>query len=39
MIVSGAPFKKFVSMREEWALKNRYINPGKLIVFYDVPAT
>lgn len=24
----GAPFKKFASKREEWALKNRYLNPG-----------
>lgn len=27
---SGAPFKNFASMRDEWALKNRYISPGKL---------
>ncbi|KAL0732698.1 hypothetical protein Bca4012_008907 [Brassica carinata] len=26
--LEGAPFKKFASLREEWALKNRYINPG-----------
>ncbi|XAR53816.1 Diphosphate--fructose-6-phosphate 1-phosphotransferase [Bertholletia excelsa] len=26
--LEGAPFKKFASMREEWALKNRYISPG-----------
>ncbi|KAK4386726.1 Pyrophosphate--fructose 6-phosphate 1-phosphotransferase subunit beta [Sesamum angolense] len=28
--LDGAPFKKFVSMREEWALKNRYLNPGPI---------
>ncbi|KAI3456504.1 hypothetical protein Pfo_013167 [Paulownia fortunei] len=28
--LEGAPFKKFVSMREEWALKNRYLNPGPI---------
>ncbi|CAH9059168.1 unnamed protein product [Cuscuta europaea] len=27
--LDGAPFMKFASLREEWALKNRYINPGK----------
>lgn len=32
MILSGAPFKKFVAMQEEWALKHRNHNPGKLIV-------
>ncbi|GAB4830805.1 hypothetical protein Ancab_004835 [Ancistrocladus abbreviatus] len=26
----GAPFKKFASMRDEWALKNRYISPGPI---------
>ncbi|KAL1560055.1 diphosphate--fructose-6-phosphate 1-phosphotransferase [Salvia divinorum] len=26
----GAPFKKYVSMREEWALNNLYINPGPI---------
>ncbi|KAD6454146.1 hypothetical protein E3N88_08852 [Mikania micrantha] len=26
--LEGAPFKKFASMRDEWSLKNRYINPG-----------
>ncbi|KAF2303695.1 hypothetical protein GH714_021304 [Hevea brasiliensis] len=26
--LEGAPFKKFASMRNEWALKNRYISPG-----------
>lgn len=28
MDISGAPFKKFASLREEWALNNRYISPG-----------
>ncbi|XVE87724.1 hypothetical protein DITRI_Ditri19aG0010900 [Diplodiscus trichospermus] len=28
--LEGAPFKKFASMREEWALKNRYISPGPI---------
>ena len=31
---SGAPFKKFASLREEWALKNRYISPGWLSIPY-----
>ena len=31
--ISGAPFKKFASMRDEWALKNQYISPGKLPLF------
>ncbi|KAL3627431.1 hypothetical protein CASFOL_028794 [Castilleja foliolosa] len=31
--LEGAPFKKFASLREEWALKNRYLNPGP-IQFY-----
>ncbi|KAL8130238.1 hypothetical protein V2J09_019393 [Rumex salicifolius] len=26
--LDGAPFKKFASMREEWAIKNCYISPG-----------
>ncbi|XP_075516178.1 pyrophosphate--fructose 6-phosphate 1-phosphotransferase subunit beta-like [Primulina tabacum] len=26
--LEGAPFKKFESMRDEWATKNRYVNPG-----------
>ncbi|XP_010529463.1 PREDICTED: pyrophosphate--fructose 6-phosphate 1-phosphotransferase subunit beta 2-like isoform X2 [Tarenaya hassleriana] len=26
--LEGAPFKKFESQREEWAMKNRYISPG-----------
>ncbi|KZV27355.1 pyrophosphate--fructose 6-phosphate 1-phosphotransferase subunit beta-like [Dorcoceras hygrometricum] len=26
--LEGAPFKKFESMRDEWAMKNRYVNPG-----------
>lgn len=28
--LDGAPFKKFASMREEWALNNRYISPGPI---------
>ncbi|KAL0346160.1 UNVERIFIED_CONTAM: Pyrophosphate--fructose 6-phosphate 1-phosphotransferase subunit beta [Sesamum radiatum] len=28
--LEGVPFKKFASMREEWAIKNRYISPGPL---------
>ncbi|KAH6816825.1 Phosphofructokinase family protein [Perilla frutescens var. frutescens] len=28
--LEGAPFKKFASMREEWALKNHYFSPGPL---------
>ncbi|KAL9455642.1 hypothetical protein AB3S75_004961 [Citrus x aurantiifolia] len=28
--LDGAPFKKFVSMRDEWALNNRYISPGPI---------
>ncbi|XP_022723719.1 pyrophosphate--fructose 6-phosphate 1-phosphotransferase subunit beta isoform X1 [Durio zibethinus] len=28
--LEGAPFKKFASMREEWALKNCYISPGPI---------
>lgn len=28
--LQGAPFKKFASMREEWALKNHYFSPGPL---------
>ncbi|KAJ9136399.1 hypothetical protein P3X46_033482 [Hevea brasiliensis] len=28
--LEGAPFKKFTSMRDEWALKNRYISPGPI---------
>ncbi|XP_057764965.1 pyrophosphate--fructose 6-phosphate 1-phosphotransferase subunit beta [Salvia miltiorrhiza] len=28
--LEGAPFKKYVSMREEWALNNLYINPGPI---------
>lgn len=28
--LEGAPFKKYASMREEWALKNRYISPGPI---------
>ncbi|KAL4581360.1 hypothetical protein LXL04_017574 [Taraxacum kok-saghyz] len=26
--LEGAPFKRFASMRGDWSLKNRYINPG-----------
>lgn len=28
--LEGAPFKKFASLRDEWAIKNRYINPGPI---------
>eukprot|EP00262_Sarcandra_glabra_P021249 TRINITY_DN8873_c0_g1_i1.p1 TRINITY_DN8873_c0_g1~~TRINITY_DN8873_c0_g1_i1.p1 ORF type:complete len:599 (+),score=111.72 TRINITY_DN8873_c0_g1_i1:104-1798(+) len=28
--LDGAPFKKFKSMRSEWAVKNRYISPGPI---------
>ncbi|KAJ0081109.1 hypothetical protein Patl1_09905 [Pistacia atlantica] len=28
--LDGAPFKKFASLREEWALKNRCISPGPI---------
>ncbi|XWS30981.1 hypothetical protein CRYUN_Cryun23aG0037800 [Craigia yunnanensis] len=28
--LEGAPFKKFVSLRDDWALKNRYISPGPI---------
>ncbi|ONK59554.1 uncharacterized protein A4U43_C08F7660 [Asparagus officinalis] len=28
--LEGAPFRKFASMREEWAVKNRYISPGPI---------
>ncbi|XP_073132513.1 pyrophosphate--fructose 6-phosphate 1-phosphotransferase subunit beta-like [Henckelia pumila] len=28
--LKGAPFKKFESVRDEWAMKNHYINPGPL---------
>ncbi|KAH0863849.1 hypothetical protein HID58_081060 [Brassica napus] len=28
--LEGAPFKKFTSLREVWALKNRYISPGPI---------
>jgi hypothetical protein len=24
----AAPFKKYASLRDEWAIKNRYISPG-----------
>ncbi|KAF3443421.1 hypothetical protein FNV43_RR13103 [Rhamnella rubrinervis] len=26
--LEGAPFKKFASLRDDWALKNRYLSPG-----------
>ncbi|MQM10078.1 hypothetical protein Taro_042967, partial [Colocasia esculenta] len=28
--LEGAPFRKFASMRDEWALSNRYISPGPI---------
>ncbi|KAJ8761255.1 hypothetical protein K2173_001311 [Erythroxylum novogranatense] len=28
--LEGAPFKKFASMRNEWAIKDRYISPGPI---------
>ncbi|XP_027919803.1 pyrophosphate--fructose 6-phosphate 1-phosphotransferase subunit beta-like [Vigna unguiculata] len=28
--LDGAPFQKFASLRDEWALKNRYISPGPI---------
>ncbi|KAK4748099.1 hypothetical protein SAY87_014685 [Trapa incisa] len=28
--LQGAPFKLFAAMREEWALKNRYLSPGPI---------
>jgi pyrophosphate--fructose-6-phosphate 1-phosphotransferase len=28
--LEGAPFRKYASMREEWALKNRYLSPGPI---------
>ncbi|XP_021719754.1 pyrophosphate--fructose 6-phosphate 1-phosphotransferase subunit beta-like [Chenopodium quinoa] len=28
--LEGAPFKKFVSMRDDWAINNRYISPGPI---------
>ncbi|CAN6471955.1 unnamed protein product [Victoria cruziana] len=28
--LDGAPFRRFASMRDEWALKNRYISPGPI---------
>lgn len=37
IIVSGAPFKKFASVREEWAIKNRYLNPGTVFVELGFP--
>lgn len=31
--LEGAPFRKFASMRDEWAIKNRYISPGPIQFF------
>ncbi|CAD6249559.1 unnamed protein product [Miscanthus lutarioriparius] len=28
--LEGAPFKKFASLRDEWAINNRYISPGPI---------
>ncbi|KAI5672980.1 hypothetical protein M9H77_13344 [Catharanthus roseus] len=28
--LEGAPFKKFASVREDWALNNRYLSPGPI---------
>ncbi|GAA0170719.1 carbohydrate kinase [Lithospermum erythrorhizon] len=28
--LEGAPFKHFASLREEWAINNRYLNPGPI---------
>ncbi|QHO37384.1 Pyrophosphate--fructose 6-phosphate 1-phosphotransferase subunit beta [Arachis hypogaea] len=28
--LQGAPFKKFASLRDEWALKNCYVSPGPI---------
>ncbi|KAE8676331.1 Pyrophosphate--fructose 6-phosphate 1-phosphotransferase subunit beta [Hibiscus syriacus] len=28
--LEGAPMKKFASLRDDWALKNRYISPGPI---------
>ncbi|TVU28446.1 hypothetical protein EJB05_19963 [Eragrostis curvula] len=28
--LDGAPFKKFASLRDEWAIMNRYISPGPI---------
>ncbi|EXB37810.1 Pyrophosphate--fructose 6-phosphate 1-phosphotransferase subunit beta [Morus notabilis] len=28
--LEGAPFKKFASLRDDWTLKNRYVNPGSV---------
>ncbi|KAL6137338.1 hypothetical protein ACLB2K_062630 [Fragaria x ananassa] len=28
--LEGTPFKKFASLRDEWALKNHYVNPGPI---------
>ncbi|KAM5588806.1 pyrophosphate--fructose 6-phosphate 1-phosphotransferase subunit beta [Rosa sericea] len=31
--LEAAPFKKFASLRNEWAIKNRYISPGPIQFF------
>lgn len=31
--LDGAPFTKFASLREEWALQNKYISPGPIQFF------
>ncbi|KAK2649065.1 hypothetical protein Ddye_016554 [Dipteronia dyeriana] len=28
--LEGSPNKKFASLRDEWALKNRYVSPGPI---------
>ena len=28
--ITGAPFKKLASLRDDWALNNRYVSPGML---------
>jgi hypothetical protein len=33
---SEAPFKKFASLRDEWALTNCYISPGMHGLFFHV---
>nr|GMD83015.1 pyrophosphate--fructose 6-phosphate 1-phosphotransferase subunit beta [Ipomoea batatas] len=33
--LDGAPFKKFASMRGEWAIKNRYLSPGMCSTIYS----
>jgi pyrophosphate--fructose-6-phosphate 1-phosphotransferase len=34
--LEGAPFKKFKSLEEEWALSNQYISPGMLLDTYSL---